>query len=296
MSIPQKITKLATTTLWYDNLTSAMAYSQNYSIPAYTTLNEKLAINPATPLPSNTYPQVGYFAIGDKGHLMSPITNSSTGEFEDASITTIQHLPTHAALYNQKPFVVRKVDNDLPASERAKYALRKKIAISSVDYYAYYLKRLDLSAAERVTVQYTQVNGVETANPYVPDSSSLNPQQVIPNTQHANNLMGTYVRNSIKYTVGFNSNDMLEYVTACQLLGQSPNAVKISELAICSGLDYTVSVDSNGANIQFNEAIGVQIAHFAPIYNLATFSSTGFETTLLIGMNRALFIPETVTP
>jgi hypothetical protein len=295
-AIPQKITKTAVTTLWYDNLTSALAYKLPYELPAHTTLNEKLMINPSTPLPANTYPSVGYFAVGDKGHLMTPIVNTSTGEFEDVNISTIQHLPTHAALYNQKPFVVRKVDNDLISSERAKYALRKKIAINSVDYYAYYLKRLDLNSAERLTVQYTQSNGVETATPYAPDASSLNPQQIIPNSQYANNLLGTYVRNSIKYTIAFNSADMQEYVSACQLLGQSMDSVKISELAICSGLDYTVAVDSNGSSVQFNEAIGVQIAHYAPVFNLAVFASTGFEVSLLVGMNRALFIPENVTP
>jgi hypothetical protein len=295
-TIPQKITKTAVTTLWYDNLTSAIAYKLPLEIPTHTTLNEKLVINPATPLPANTYPSVGYFAIGDKGHLMTPITNPATGDFEDVNITTIQHLPTHAALYNQKPFVIRKVDNDLVASDRQKYALRKKIAINSVDYYAYYLKRLDLGSAERLTLQYTQLNGVETSAPYTPDASSLNPQQIIPNSQHANNLLGTYIRNSISYSVAFNASDMQEYINACQLLGQTMDSVKISELAICSGLDYVVTTESNGSNIQFTEAIGVQIAHYAPVFNLAVFASTGFETSLLVGMNRALFIPETVTP
>lgn len=293
-NIPRIITRSAVSTIWYDRMATAMTYKKPLTIQAFTTLNEKLGINQTQTLPANTYPSVAYLAIGDKGHYATPITNPGTGAVEDVDIETIQHAPHHGALYNQRPFVVRAKNNDLTSAQRSKYALRKKITVSGVDYYAYYLKRLDLSTAEQTTVIYSEVGGVETADIYTPDASTLNPSQIIPDSAAANNLMGTYIRNAIKYTIAFDSDDMQEYVNACTILGVGATSVKITELAICQGLDFASTVDSNGSNVPFTDAIAVQIAHYAPVFEMVKFSTLGFNVVLLTGMNRPLFVPEQV--
>lgn len=293
-TIPRIITRSAVSTIWYDRLATAMTYKQPLSVQQYTTLNEKLGINQNQSLPANVYPSVAYMAIGDKGHYVTPITGSG-GAVEDVDIETVQHAPNHGALYGQKPFVIRALNNDLTAAQRTKYALRKKIAISGVDYYAYYLKRLDMSTSELTTVLYSETGGVESVSTYTPDAATLNPQQIIPDSQMANDLMGTYIRNAIKYTIAFDSDDMQEYVNACVLLGQSSSNVKITELAICQGLDYTANVDSNGTSVSFNDAIAVQIAHYAPVFEMVKFSTLGFNVVLLTGMNRPLFTAEQIS-
>lgn len=292
--IPRIITRSATSTIWYDRLATALTYKQTLPIEANTTLNQKLDILASDALPANTFPSVAYMAIGDKGHLATPVTGSG-GAVEDVDIDTIQHAPHHGALYNQRPFVLRKTDNDLASADRAKYALRKKVTISGVQYYAYYLKRLDLSAAEITTVLYEEVNGEEVITPYVPDATTLSPVQIIPDSQNANDLMGTYIRNAIRFQIEFTSQDMTEYVNACVIQGLNASSVKISELAICQGLDKSTTVESNGANVAFNEAICVQVAHFAPIFEMVKYSTLGFTVVLLTGMNRPLFVAEQVS-
>lgn len=290
--IPKIITRSAVSTIWYDRLATAMTYKQPLTIQQYTTLNEKLGINNTQTLPANVYPSVSYMAIGDKGHSVTPVTNASTGAVEDVDIETIQHAPNHGALYGQKPFVIRPLNNDLTGAQRSKYAMRKNVTINGTQYYAYYLKRLDMTTSEITTVLYSQVNGVETVTPYEPDAATLNPQQIIPDSQLANDLMGTYIRNAIKYTIAFDSDDMNEYVNACVILGQSSANVKITELAICQGLDYTANVESNGSDVPFTDAIAVQISHYAPVFEMVKFSTLGFNVVLLTGMNRPLFTAE----
>ncbi len=293
--IPRIITRSATSTIWYDRLATALTYKKDLPIQTNTTLNQKLDILASDTLPANVFPSVAYMAIGDKGHYATPVTNPSTGAVEDMDLDTIQHAPHHGALYNQKPFVIRPLSNDLDATKRAKYALRKKVTIGGVQYYAYYLKRLDLSAAEITTVIYSEVNGEEVITSYVPGAATLEPVQIIPDSVNANDLLGTYIRNAIRYEIEFTSEDMTEYVNACTILGQQAASAKISELAICQGLDKSVTVESNGSNVPFTESICTQVAHFAPIFEMVKYSTLGFTVVLLTGMNRPLFVAEQIS-
>lgn len=282
--------EIITRTVYGAGLQNALLLRRPYTILPNSTLNQALAIQHPSTIAAGVYPQVGYYAIGRKGTRRLNHTESGVGY--DAPV---KHRPRDAGPFEIVPFVLRLITDDLPEVERNKYALRRQEEHGGLQYYAYYLKRLDLS---NTTIDYsltTVVGGVENSVPFVPNSGDLSPTQPVlpPSTSTPALEDGDFLEVSSPVPVVFSAQDVQEYYNVCSVLYGDPLFSVVSEIAVCSGLDRVVNVQTTGgATIPFNEAVGVQITHFISTYYSLAFVSTGFDMTFDIGATEPMLIEE----
>ena len=261
-------------TIYCRKLETAMLLGVPYKALANTTLNEKFNIL-VNNKPIN-YPTLKYYAIGVGGN---DIIEGNVG------YTYSEHNSTHATLFNHVPFILREITNDISATERAKYGLRRKEIFNGVTYIAYYLKRLPLSNVVP-DMEYITVNdGVQTVNVFSPNSSNLNPTPPDLSNTGVNLVSGDYVAASAKMNIDLSSSDVAELLNVANVMyGDSSYAI-ISEIALCTGVDKTVqSPGANNSMINFNEAIAVQVASFINTFYALEFTNSGAEIALDIGI------------
>lgn len=251
---------------------------------ANTTLNEKFGILNDTLPTSTDRPYLGFYGVGNKGHTMVVGANGLTKP------QVVPHKAIDAALYNQIPFVLRPVTNDLTAAERAKYALRREETYGGIRYAAYYLRRLDSSNLSAV-MQYKIIeNGVETVTTFVPDSSCLNPTPPTISSTGVNVTSGESVSASSMAALTISSDEAAELRNVAKVLYDDEEYAIISEIALCTGVDKVVQVNSSGAGtFNFNEAIGVQIAQHVAANSSMVFNNTGTTINLNVGATEPMW-------
>lgn len=250
-----------------------------------TTLNEKLGVQSGVLFGQDETPNLGYAAIGNGGHKMVMGANGISRP------EPVQHLATDAALYNQIPFILRTLNNDITAVEREKYALRRVEEHGGISYIAYYLKRLNFSNVS-AQMDYKTVNsGVTTTTPFVPNNSNLNP--IPPNLANTgvNVTTGDYVSATAKIPFTLNTDEVEEVINVSNIIyGDSGYAI-ISEIALCSGVDKIVAAaGAGGGNFNLNESIGTQVASFVNGFFAMNFSNAGLAISFDLGATEPLFI------
>jgi len=90
-------------------------------------------------------------------------------------VSPVQHTARHASLYNPIPFVLKPIGADLSPSDRLNYRLRTVLTINNIQYVAYYLKKLDLSAVTPTVELRNVQDTVITVSNFTPDQSDLSP-------------------------------------------------------------------------------------------------------------------------
>ena len=248
-----------------------------------TTLNQRLGILADAVVPTGEYPRVNYLAIGNQGH---------TFELDGSGVATLltrQHLATHAAPFGLTPFVARPLSDDISPSQRERYALRKELMVDGKAVVAYYLRRMEGVPAD-VTSEYRKtVDGVTTTRPFVPDASCLDPVPSTINFNDANVVLGESISCITESDFVMTATDVQEYLDACALLYLNENKAIISDLAICSGYDHTVTVRSGTGSFQFTEAIAVQVFTFMSCFHALNFNRLGVTSTLGLVSDSPLF-------
>lgn len=243
-----------------------------------STLNAKLNIHKDVDIPPGVTPRLKYWAIGNGGHNMTVAGNGLA-----ISIPKV-HRATDAALYNQIPFVLRESNDDLSTAEQALYGLRRQETHGGVDYWAYYLKRLDFS--DTVPTMKYSINdaGVITTNEFVPTNDNLNPEPPTLLADGSNPTEAEYVHVEALTTVQFTQKDRDELMEVARILYGDEKYALISEIALCSGVDRQLSVPAQGGGTQsFNEAIAVQCNHFVQLFRQLEYDNRGFDITLNLG-------------
>ena len=279
-----------TRTIYGSELQTALALGLPYEIAANTTLNEKFGIQAGAALGASDRPSIHYFAIGCGGH------RSITGAEGIPYTSPINHRASDAALFKHMPFVLRRTNNDLTVTERANYALRRLESHGGLDYYAYYLKRIDLSTVTP-SMEYTVTdNGVATTNPFVPTSSNLNPVATDLSNTEVITTAGNFLSVSAAVPLSFSEQDVVEFKNVATILYGSELYAIISEIAVCSGVDRTVQAQSISGNaFAFTEAVGVQIVTHVTSYYSVGFTNKGFDFTMDLGATEAMFTLNDVT-
>lgn len=248
-----------------------------------TTLNEKFDIQSGVAPTVNQYPDVGYYAIGNGGHKYI------TGAGGIALTEPLQHKATDAALFKHLPFVLRKPELDLSPAQRANYALRRQETYNGQTYIAYYLRRI-VKDGVNVNMEYRIVrNGTTVVNPFVPDNSNLNPTPPELTPNGVNTTDGDYVASSAKMALILTVDDIAEILNAAKIMFGDEAYAIISEIALCSGINKTVSVPGVGGRFNFNEAIAVQVATHFSTHNALKFNSTGLRIALDSGSTEPLY-------
>lgn len=276
-------------TCWGGLLQTCTWLRRPYAFIPNTTLNEKLGIRDADRIPANEYPYMGYFAIGNGGHKLSLSADGILGT------DPLDQLATNGSPFKIMPFVLREQSDDLPQSERSRYALRREEEHGGLRYYAYYLKRIDLSNVNPSLETLVINGGVKSVSPYVPDSSVLEPVPQELSPTGVNTVDGSYISVTAKTPVDFTADDMDELRNMAKIIFGDEKYAIVSEIAMCQGFDKMVDSPAPGnATIPFNEAICVQVASFVPAYVVAKFSKTGFDMLLDAGTTEPLFKTQAV--
>lgn len=249
-----------------------------------TTLNEKFNILSGV-TPTST-PGVGYYAIGNGGHSIAMGANTVP------LVRSKEHLATDAALYNHLPFVLRSVDDDLTAGERAKYGLRKQINIDGTVYIAYYLKRLNVASGVPVMKLQTTNNGVTTTSTFVPTAANLDPEAPDLTESTVNVLRSQYAIVSEPVPFALTAAEIAEIINAATIIYGDEAYALISEMALCSGEDKQITLA--GGDI-FNEVVAVQCCSFISTFHMLAASKTGLTGTLELGSAEPLLTVSTGT-
>lgn len=275
----------ATRTVYGALLQTNLFLDLPHSFPQSTTLNEALGINANLTPSSNERSSLKVWVVGNRGHQTSQGTNGLT------LLTPIQHKATDGNLYNILPFVLRPVNNDLTATNRAKYALRKAVTHGNTPYIAYYGRRINFTGVQSGMNLVTVDHGVETVTPFVPDSSNLNPTPPTTSNTNTNVIDGKYVTATARITIGMDEDEAAEFRNVCNIIYGSENYAMVSEIGLATAVNRTLQITDQltGNQITMNEAIGVQIASHVPALNAIAFNNNGFELSLDVGVREPLF-------
>jgi len=238
-------------------------------IPSRTTFNERLGIQDAAKPSANEKVYLGVMTVGNKGHRYE------AGDGGIALTSVIDHLANHASTYNPVPFALRRVDDDLSATMRAKYCLRKEMMVSGVNYYAYYGFRLDIDPADVSVVmkKVTIENGVRTEEIYTPSTADLYPEPVELPVVGAVSTTDVNMAVSAVIRVRLDELAIQEFINAAKIMHNGDERYAImSEFALCTAADRTISVPTTSGNTNFLESIGTQaysysMGHKALYYN-----------------------------
>jgi hypothetical protein len=246
-----------------------------------STLNEKFNIATNEVIGPTDIPSMRYVAIGNGGHKMkqSGVNNLQVPE-------PLQHRTTDAALYSHIPFVMRNKTDPLSAADEARYALKRVETIGSTQYYAYYLRRMDLTGVTSNMELKTVLNGNTTTNVFIPTVGNLNP--VPPNTVTggAVTATGDYVTATANISFVLDSVDIINILDACNIMFGSEDYAIISEIGLCSGIDRQVSFEAG----LFNEVIAAQIVSHISSFHALRFTASGVNTIFDVGATEPLFL------
>ena len=251
-----------------------------------STLNEKFDIQANTHISSTDKPAMRYIAAGNGGHKIVTGSDGSIGLFASK-----QHKPTDAALFNHLPWVLRALNNDLTAGQRANYGLRRLETHDGLQYAAYYLRRLDYTNVAPTTEYKTVTDGETTTTSFIPNSGNLNPTAEALASTGTNTTSGDYVATTAKVTFTLSEDDATELLAAAKIIHGSEDYAIISEMALVSGVDRAVTVTgSAGATFNFNEVIGAQVVMFMSEMIVMKFNNTGATIVLDVGATEPMFV------
>jgi len=264
-------------------LQNALMYNRPHVIADNTTLNEKLGILAGTKPAADQRPIVGFAAIGNGGHTYA------AGNDGIPYTELYQHDARQPCLFNQLPYVLREESNDLQPADRAKYGLRKPIVIGALTYIAYYLRRLDLSSVNiSPVIRHVTGPGVYTDTPFVPTADLLSPTPTLLSTNGQNQVSADSVRAVSRVWAGLTEAETQEFINACVILYGDDKKAIISELAICSGVDKSITISTPQGSTNFLEVIGVQPMTFLSSNWAARFNQS-FPRYVDMGANTPLY-------
>lgn len=255
----------------FSRLEQMRSINMAFSAEQYTTLNEQYTnptpaasyVNP----PSSGYPTIKYMGIGRGGH------QNVVGAGSDTLIASKYHSVTDAALFQQIPFVLAPVSNDLTPPQQAGYRLRVLETYNGSNYFAYYLKVIDTTSVtlQEQVIQLTNGAITSTTN-YVPIVSSLSPVPVDISNTSINISNGSHLVVQTVLPLSLTAADITGIVNACTIKYGDPSYAFISELSIVGGFDTpSITTMLGGVSNTYIEIQTAQIMAFAsPLAPLQT--------------------------
>jgi len=243
-------------TVYSAHLQTAQYMDLPLTIKPNSTLNEKFNVHAGLTLAGGELPTLKYLCIGNGG------VRVTVGADGTPKTEVVQHRPRDAALYKHLPFVLRPIANDLTASERIKYRMRRLETHNGATYAAYYARLMDVSSTVPVLELRTVNSGVVTSVEFSPNVGDLNPTPPAIGTGGVLVTTGDYIAANAKVPFTMGVTDIEEFMNVCNVIYGDPNYAIISEIALCSGVDRVVTGDFNGASIGYTEAIAMQVCNF----------------------------------
>lgn len=252
-----------------------------------TTLNQKLDIATSVAPSDQDVMGTNLVVIGNGGHSFQVGANGRV------KWQGLNHEPTHFALYNQLPFVLRLPTEDLTPTERQRYRLRCMRNYGGQDYVAYYARVMDLSnVAVELELRHVE-NGNTSSKPFVPTIENLNPVPPKLSTGQVLTTTGDYGASSAKIPAPMSASDVAEFTNACRIIHGEDGWNIISEMAVVASVDRNVTATIGGNQQTYVEAINAVImAHIVSAW-VMDYQTDGVTMTIDAGSVEPLL---TLTP
>lgn len=280
------MSEIVTRTIIGGALQTALYTGEQHQIVPNTTLNQKYSILSDAALNEGENPTVKYFGIGNGGHTMSNVNGVATP-------SNRTHRFRDCALFNQIPFVVREINNDISAAERAKFALRTRMTKGDSDYWVYWLKRID-PTTNTVVMEITNENdGASDTDEFVPSQDDLSPTP--PSLENTSVIDTSGIKLTAKKIISLSLTpaEVEEIRNACEILFGTSALAIISEVAICSGVDRDTSISlADTSTVIMKEAIAVQVCHFLKGTDFLEGSNKHWGVTFDLGLSEPLIDAE----
>lgn len=259
-------------TIFHTDLELQRILKKGFTPMDYSTLNEYFNVAAGEETDDDMYPEVKYIAIGRGGHR---------GRLDASGLTLIdilQHDATDAVLYEHIPFIVREVDNDLSIEERNRYGMRVLVERNGINYFAYYLKAVDLtqSFAKVQTITPDEEGGVQFET-YQPTPAQLSPTPLTLSNVEQNLSNGKHLTVSSDINITLTATDIDEIIQAVIIMYGDVSYATISEIATVTAIPKTINSTLGDINATYVEAIHAQIANHIPANYGLQFSSTGID-------------------
>lgn len=248
-----------------------------------TTHNWKYGIYQNEALNQGETPVLGYWGIGNKGHV------NSTGIDGIGLRKEVQYTSKFMDLIGRMPFVLRPLDNDLSTIEKTRFRLRTIYTDKATGkrYYAYWAKIFEPMDSPIKNMYVTRDGDNENSIEFSPDEKDLYPTAPPMTNAGVYVSTGDYIRCASTRTLSMTSDDIKEYMNVCNIIYGSPDYAFISEIVLSTGVDRILPGDLNGAEIRYKEAICVQAYGFVAGYEELS-NKTSMSMTLDIGASETL--------
>lgn len=262
-------------------LQTAHKHNLPYIYEPNSVMNEQFGVLPDD-RPSKT-PWTQYAAIGIGG-----LTYRLVGESRRLELVPQPHDSRHTGMYEQIPFVIREVNDDLSTGERARFRLRRIRKINGTEYVEYYLRRLDFGATEAVLEYRTIEDGNIISNRWSPTPDDQHPVPMVVNPGQVLVTGDDYIAATAKTTLRFDPWDINELLNVGRVLYESENAITVSEIALVSGIDIEARGLVGGVSVPITEVVGAQITDFVSTLMPAAFTRSGASLNLDSGSTEPL--------
>jgi len=279
---------LTTRTIYGSRMQTCLTLGLPYAPMPLSTLNEKWSIHNSSGWPAAVMPKVEYYCIGNGGHRVQ-VGADSIGYFEP-----IPHRLDDAGLYRFLPFVMRPIIDDLDVNERARYGMRVPIDVSGTRYWAYYLKKIDLTNVTPQVRKTIITNGVSVVTDFTPDSTNLTPTPPAIAPTGVTETNGEFLSVIATIDLSFTALDVQELINVCRILYDNELMAAISEIGLVGGVTRNVSLlDANGSTTATNyaECLGATIVSHTTAYYPVGMSNDGVNLSVHVGANEPMFGP-----
>lgn len=255
-----------------------------YKVREHSTLNEKFGVHDDVQISTDETPNLAYMAVGNGAH------RNVDGKDGIPIIERVPHKPENLALYSHLPFILRLPHEDLGASERINYRMRTFIEVNGATYVAYYLKVLDLSETQpRLELKQVR-DGVMVSQPYQYSRDNLNPVKPRLRPNEVLTTAGDYISATAKIPYELTVSDIDELLNVANIIYGSESYAIISEIALCTGVDRSVTGEFNGITMGYIESIGTQVYSIINSFNLLQSNNGGVHGYFDVGSVEPLLV------
>lgn len=250
-----------------------------------STLNQKFNVFPDELPMKGEYPNVAYVAIGRRGAKLA------TSTMGDPIPVQVPHSPSHAALYEHIPWIVRRLNDDLPANRRKEFRMR--VPFTGKDgkaYVAYYLKAIDMTKVKPVAELRHVEDGKVTSTVFEHEVSDLSPKQIKLDNFNKNDPNADCLISTAKLEIKLDAADISEIINAFTVIDGDATGAIISEVALVSGVDRVMQANISGVMGSYIECICAQVNVFVYKYAVLDVTSTSLDMIFDVGSSELMIL------
>lgn len=280
--------ELITRTIYGSTLQTNQLLGLPHEVWEFSTLNEYLNVQSRVLPSASQTPKLCLYGIGNGGHIMA------TGPGGVQYPKGLQHKATDANCFNLIPMILREPTNDLTPGEQALFAGRREEIHQGLTWIAYYFAWLPTAGVKTQAEYHVVKDGVDKEEPFVPDSSNLNPVPSSLTPEGVNVLSGDYVSTTARTPVMMDAWRAAELLNVSRVMWDTDELAIISEMIFCSAVEKVIQIQvGGGATRQFKEAVAVQaVSHYSCFFPMK-YNNNGVELLVDMGATEPLFAKQT---